>query len=346
MLLNSFDRRLFPISVSLLSIANLPSLPPGAKEGHQLLPLSQALLLCLSPLPLPLLLLLCSLPTELSTLPPKLPTHPFWTEQPPEAEFFWPRHKTLQWKLFYLSRSSTIDNVAVGTPLNLSLVNSLTSFSTSSSLLSPADCCCCIEVRTSRQSFAEFVASIFRISEPGNTLLSGDLAPVAKVERRSEERRISLILEWRQVLRRLIDILPPAPPAAGSSRDPSKALSSQSLSQHNLSTGIKPASKVWASDKEADLMLRLGNLLKVRCKIWKGSFKKTQYKTVAGITLLIKNCETHSSCADRSLTAQKVTLSLTHARTHTHLLIHSLTNSLTEWLSGMGYTLGMVSTLL
>ena len=59
-------------------------------------------------------------------------------------------------------------------------------------------------------------------------------------------RRVGgIMLEWRRVLRGQIDI-PAAAAAAGggSSRDPSKALSSQSLSQHNLSTGIKPASKV------------------------------------------------------------------------------------------------------
>ena len=131
---------------------------------------------------------------------------------------------------------------AMGSATNLSSVNSLISFFSSSSALPSYGCC--IDVRMSRQSFAAFVLSICRTREPGNTLLSRGLSKLADA-RSSEERRRRvgrIMLEWRRVLRGQIDI--PAAAAGGSSRDPSKALSSQSLSQHNLSTGIKPASKV------------------------------------------------------------------------------------------------------
>ena len=133
---------------------------------------------------------------------------------------------------------------AMGSATNLSSVNSLISFLSSSSALSW--CGCCIDVRMSRQSFAAFVLSICRTREPGNTLLSAGLSKLADA-RSSEERRRRggrIMLEWRRVLRGQIDIPAAAAAGGGSSRDPSKALSSQSLSQHNLSTGIKPASKV------------------------------------------------------------------------------------------------------
>ena len=118
---------------------------------------------------------------------------------------------------------------AMGSATNLSSVNSLISFLSSSSGL--PSCGCCIDVRMSRQSFAAFVLSICRTREPGNTLLSRGFSKLADA-RSSEERRRRggrIMLEWKQVLRGQIDI-PAAAAGGGSSRDPSKALSSQSLS--------------------------------------------------------------------------------------------------------------------